>query len=124
MLLHVDDGVAHDLAATFGELVEIEIPDAVLLQTIIGDCRQLDGTTGDLELHFLAGGGAQNFQQERRPGIATQMVTDIVVVALGHVLAVDAEDNVTLLQSHFRRRHVFVRLVDANAPEFEVVADQ
>jgi hypothetical protein len=43
---------------------------------------------------------------------------------LGHVLTVNAEDDVALLQSHFRCRHILIGLIDAHASEFEVVADQ
>ena len=95
-----------------------------MLQAIIRDSGQLDSAARDLELHLLTGGRAQNFQQKRCSGIATQVVADIVVVALGHVFTVDAEDDVALLQSHIRGRHILIGLIDAHATKLEVIANQ
>ena len=50
------------------------------------------------------------------------MIAHISHVLIGHIFIVDAEDDVSLLQSHFGSRHILVWFADADTLQLEVVA--
>ena len=52
------------------------------------------------------------------------MIAHISIVLTGYVFAVYGQNNIAFLQSGLGRRHVFVRLINANAPELIVISDK
>ena len=50
------------------------------------------------------------------------MIADIAHLLIGHILIIDTQNDIALLQSHFCSRHILVRLTDADALQLEVVA--
>ena len=54
LALHLNDCVPNDLATTLSKRVQIEVAYTVFLQSIIGHCGQLYGTSRNFEFHILA----------------------------------------------------------------------
>ena len=122
LLLEVEEGAAEIFRRAVDKLGVVDVANVARLQAIIGQVRHLNGLTRDLHRELLARSGAQHFQFERCAGIAAQVVADILVRLLCHVLAVDAEDDVALAQSSLGSRHALIGFVYHHALQLEVVA--
>ena len=122
LLSQIDKSTAHILGTLLGKGIEVDVTDATLQHAIIRQERQLDGTACYLHLHRLACTWTLNFQHERRTRITTKMIADIAHLLIGHILIINTQNDIALLQSHFCSRHILVRLTDADALQLEVVA--
>ena len=92
--------------------------DAILAQSVIGNARELDGTARNALLKNLSRRGTLNLQQEGCASITAKMRTDIRHILVGHRGIIDAENNVTFLQSSLSGRRILIRLIDNDALQF------
>ena len=122
LLSQIDESTTHFLGRLLGKGIEVDVTDVTLQHAIIRQERQLDGTACYLHLHRLACTWTLNFQHERRTRFTTKMIADIAHLLIGHILIINTQDDVTLLQSHFCSRHILVRLADTDALQLEIVA--
>ena len=122
LLSQIDESATHFLGRLLGKGIEVDVTDATLQHAIIRQERQLDGTAGYLHLHRLACTWTLNFQHERRTRVTTKMIANIAHLLIGHILIINTQNNVTLLQAHFCSRHILVRLADTDALQLKIVA--
>ena len=123
LLLEVDEGAAHVLGAALGIFREIDIADAVIPHAIVGHIGHGDALARDFHAHLLLGGGTEHLEQESGSGFSPEPFAHLRDVLRGHVIAVDAQDDIPLLQSGLGSRHTGVGFVDDDALEFLVEPD-
>ena len=124
LLFQIDKRPAEVTRAIFRERIQIDIAYTVLTQSVIRDAWELDGTARDALLENLSRRGTLYLQQEGCAGIAAKMRTDIRHILVGHRGIIDAEDDVTFLQSSLSGRRILIGLIDNDALQFRIVADQ
>ena len=103
-------------------MVVVDISDAVLLHTVVGQVGHLYGFALHLDGHLLARRWSLNLQHHRCARLATQVVADVCSGLSNHRFAVYTQYHVSLLQSGFSSRHSLVRLVDDDVLACEAVA--
>lgn len=121
-VFQVDECTAHVLGAIVGEGIEVDVSESALQHTVIWEERHLDGTAGYLHLQSLARTWPFHLNDKGCTRVTTKMIAHISHVFIGHILIVDAEDDVALLQSHFGSWHILVWFADADTLQLEIVA--
>ena len=76
VFLHFNKIAAEIFRAILSELIEIDISDAAVKQSIIRHSRHLDSATRNLQFHDFTCRRTANFYHECRAGISPKMVTD------------------------------------------------
>ena len=120
-MLKVDEGTAHVFRTSVGKTVQIDIADTVWTKTIVRQIRQGYRPSGYSHLHLLTCRRALYLQNERCAWVSAQMGAYITGVLVCHRCIVDAQYYVALLQSGFRSRTAFVRLINDNSAKLHVL---
>ena len=103
-------------------MVVVDVSDAALLHTVIGQIRHLNGATLHLDGHLLARRRTFNLHHHRCAWFATQVVAYVGGALLCHRLTVDAQNDVALLKSGFGSWHTLVRFVYDDTLACEAIA--
>ena len=91
LLLQVDERAAEILCAVLADVrVEVYIAYVACLHAVVLQIGHLNGLALYFESHVLVGGRTVYLQLESGACVAAQMLADVCVGLVGHVLAVDA----------------------------------
>ena len=121
LLSQIDESTAHFLGTLLGKGIEVDVTDTTLQHAIIRQERQLDGTAGYLHLQGFTGTWALYLEHKGCTRVTAKMIADIAHLLIGHILIINTQDDITLLQSYFCSRHILIRFTDTDALQLEVV---
>ena len=109
LLLQVDESTAHILGTIIGERIEVDITDTTFHHSVIWQERHLDSTASYLYLQNLTSTWSLYLQHKGRTRFSTKMIAYIAHFLIGHILVIDAEDDVALLCLALNNNNKFAR---------------
>ena len=122
-LLHLQIGTTHLLGTPFCKLRQIDVAHTLRANAVVGNSRHLNGTSCNLQFQYLACRRATHAELKGRAYIASQTLTHIGIVFANHRLPVNTQNHITLAQTHFCRRHSFIRLLDDSVTQLHIPTD-